>query len=94
MFLIGAIFRFGKFVLIFLFIVVVIWIVVRVFSFVIRWLLDQLGIEVGSIRSWLKSKLPRRRKKKPMLSIDDLSNEDLHRIAIEIAKLEDGVDLD
>lgn len=88
-FIAGFLIRFGKIAVIFLVIVVVVWLIMRVATTIIRWILDQLGIELRVNAGWLKSKLPTRKKK--FIDVDNLSADDLQKLADKIAeKLEEN----
>lgn len=95
MFLLGALIRFGRFFLIFLLLCAFAWLLWRGVSFIIRLLYDQLEDETSDWKVWLKSKLPKRKKKTVHYDISGMTNEELREIVEYIAKtMEDDVDLD
>ena len=92
MFLLSAIVRFGKAALIFLLIVGIIWVVYRGVSFVVRWLLDQIGVETKEIKNWFAAKLPKRKKKiliNTNKSFDQMSDEEIEEIKKLIERMKE-----
>ena len=74
--------RFGRFVIVFMLLVIAAWILYRILSYIIRWLYEQFEDETRDWVVWIKRKSPKIKRNKKIIKVDvsHLDDEQIDRI--------------